>query len=392
MTVDISVDKVFEEDDLFTKITYMRVGSDKKFPVLPSINLAQGVKSVTLKNLKTTVIVENYIKLELSELRKMNEDGEKQKQFIRDEIKISEENPSFIVIKLLIKDNDQINDNDIKYLCALLMHPHNTLVIPPLVYYYKLSNKNRVSIQNPLELDKYIKFTSNFLKRLTENYKVTETALTIPTNISNDKIKALTDEYKNIKTQIAFIDLHGGTAMDIYTQLNSMIKTPSKKEELYNLEQKNGENYLLYGFDSKPYGSPKDIAPAKNVLQYTYGISAFGPRYTLPKMKFPKGPRKPYIPRVYYEEEYAFVKPHYADYKKITKGVDDWVSTVLPDAKDASTNRTYMLNYNVNMIIDSAKEIYQNAEEKNLGKFLGKKKAIEKYVSQIKRFNHKFNV
>ena len=122
--IAIDIKEIYNQDDLFSKVAELKIGSSGAFKVLPAA--ASKVRPITVQNIKDKLIVENYITITLTELRDMDSDHEKQESFIKNKVRVSTNYP-FIALKLLIKKGEKVETNDVEYLVDLLKSPLNTL-------------------------------------------------------------------------------------------------------------------------------------------------------------------------------------------------------------------------------------------------------------------------
>ncbi len=379
--IEIDIKEIYNEDDLFSKVAEMKIGSTDTFNVLPAAS--SKIRPDTIEKVKEKILVENYITITLADLREMDSDHKKQETFIKNKVKVSSNYP-FIALKLLIKKGEKIESNDVEYMVDLLKSPLNIFIASPLIYYYWQGKKGRIVVGDQIPMDTYLGVIDTFLKRLKEGHKIDECAMTVPANVARASVKLLLDKYKDMKTQIALIDLNGKTAINIYPIINALTVGATGKAKEYTLPEKNGEDYMLYAFDAVPYNfSSKGIMPAKDILQYAMGFSSFGPRHTI---KFNiEGPPPPDNPKVYEPKRYTYLNNKHTDYAGEIKKLDDWINTNFGKGEHKRSN--YVKDYNFTKQVGSANEILESVREKELGKVLQKKTDIAEYLEIIKRYN-----
>lgn len=379
--IGIDIKEIYNEDDLFSKVAEMKIGSSETFNVLPAAG--SKIRPNTIEKIKDKLIVENYITITLTELRDMDSDHKKQEKFIKNKVKVASNYP-FIALKLLIKKGEKIEANDVEYMVDLLKSPLNIFVAPPLIYYYWSGKKSRVVVGEQIPIDTYLEVIDTFLKRLREGHKIDECALTVPANVARSSVKVLLDKYKDMKTQIALIDLNGKTAINIYPIINALTVGATGKVKEYTLPEKNGEDYMLYAFDGVPYNfSSKGIMPAKDILQYAMGFSSYGPRHTI---KFNiEGPPPPDNPKVYEPKKYTYLNNKHTEYTAEIKKLDEWINTNFGEGEYKRSS--YVKDYNFTKQVGTANEILKSVKEKELGHVLEKKLDIQEYLEIIKRYN-----
>ena len=389
--ITINIKNVYNQDDLFSKIAELKIGSSETFKLLPAA--PSKIKSNTIRSINDKLIVENYITLTLAELRSMDSDSEKQGNFIKNKVKVLANYP-FIILKLLVKKDDIIKTNDVEYLVDLLKSPLNTFIVTPLIYYYWESKKGTNVVGKPIPLDTYLLIIDTFLKRMKDGYNIDECAIAVPSNASRSSIGMLLQKYKDIKTQIAVIDLNGKTAINIYPLINALTVVATLNKKDYTLPEKNGEDYILYAFDSVPYNfSSRGEMPAKDILQYAMGFGSFGPRHTIKfsveQQLVDSGKRETYKPKdnpkLYEPNSYTYFNDKSTKYNSEIKKLEDWEITTF--GKGHYKRSSYAKDYNFIKLTDSANEIFSGVKESTLNNVLNEKKNILNYLRIIKSYN-----
>ena len=71
-----------------------------------------------------------------------------------------------------------------------------------------------------------------------DGYNIDECAIAVPSNASRSSIGMLLQKYKDIKTQIAVIDLNGKTAINIYPLINALTVVATLNKKDYTLPEK----------------------------------------------------------------------------------------------------------------------------------------------------------
>lgn len=386
ISIDVDIGNTYEQNNLFAKVVKLRFGSGPTFQLLPALNLSQ-IKTVTYDKLaeKThgTLLVENYTRLTLDDLRKMDSDFYTQQEFTRNNLKTRGKDKAFWMIKLIIRKNQDIKSADIGYLLTLMFSPVNNLVIPPVVYYYTHTEKGEIKELEPLPMPKYLEFIKEFLAGVSS--RKTGCALTIPYGISNSEIPALLDTYKDIETKVAVSDFHGYAFRTVYQSYQAVVHGVSGSKKSYSLREKNGEDYFVYAFDSKPYFGIGTALPSQNLLQYLKDINSFGPRHTNEKRskevieKFKKlHPNYKYIPKIYSKEEFSYLKPKDKKYASVLDDCSKWVKKELGRTGDLN----YRKDFEMVGLVESVSEIYSNVED--IEKHLSSKGRFSKNIDSLK--------
>jgi hypothetical protein len=380
----IVINGIYEENGFKVKAADLRVGSSVRLPTLPSVNIKK-IKSKTVDAIKEKVLIENNAVLTLKHLREMDSNQIEQSKFIKDKLKNYADNPSFLSIQLLIEDSDKINDLDIDDLIALLNSPYNSLLVPPLIYHYKkvsftrevdgkVIRSERDQPTAPADLPTYFEFLNKFITKAKSQYGIKKTVMSVPTNISHSGVSTLLDNYKELDTPIALIDLHGKTPKSLGPQINSLTKK-SGKDNQNTLNDKHGENFVLYAFDAMPYTSHQPIAPSQAALYSLLNINLFGPRHTVRVTDR----NKDYKPRLFTGKEYSYANDKYAGYKEVVRNCTDWSQSIFEDSK------LRVDDYTAYSVINAVKEIRGLAKNNEIEEKIKNKSSFYKAVDFLKK-------
>lgn len=377
--VEIKVDEI-KDEKLDRRIAELRVGSSNTFQFLPAINLKK-VKSSTVDAIGATVS-ENYVAITLKRLREMDSDTYEQEKFLKNNIKRNYTLNSFIVIKLLINQDDVIEKQDVEYLISLLSTVHNFVFITPLVYNYKhiesirKLNGKEIRIENdipttPINSEKYLQFAKLFIDGVKS---VTNTVcLTLQKTFTNKKTEELVKLYNDVKVPFALIDLKAGIVENVEPQLNTLKRLLNKKE--------GNEGYALYSFDMKPSRLHKkdNFASSRGLLYSLFGFSSFGPLHTVTVGPMDKPPKI----KIYNQKEYGYVYKENPQFRITDENYNKWVSSLKIEDNNKSNKYRFLREYEYSGIIKSASEIFnKNLRTKEL---LNDKTIFSKDVEIIKR-------
>ena len=359
---DIIVEDIYEQNGFKIKTADLRIGSSIRLPTLLSINIKKTM-SKTIDEIKEKVLIENNAMLTLKHLREMDSNQLEQNKFIKEKLKNYGDNPSFLVIQLLVEESDIINDSDIDYLLALLNSPYNSLLVPPLVYHYKISYKTgnqnvrteRYQPTTPIDMVLYFRFLNKFIEKARAQYGIKETVMSVPTNISHSSIGNLLDIYKDLDTPIGLVDLHGKTPKSLGPQINSLTKK-SDNGGKNTLKDKNDEDFVLYAFDAMTYTSHQPLAPSQAALYSLLNINLFGPRHTVRV----RDENKEFKPRLFASKEYSYANDKYNEYKKLVDDCKSWSQNLFGDTKLRTGD------YTIYRLINAVKEIHELAKEREI--------------------------
>ena len=388
-SLDIELNNEYRENGNYYRLTKFRVGSGQFQYPLPALDNSGRIHSAIRQGHEYYPIIENYVKLTLDDLMEKQSNRDKQREFVNRNMVSQENGNLFTFFKILLRDDESITDEHIRYINNLLSSPDNSLVITPLLYRYHYSKTKRIVIDAPVGIDTYFDFAKKFLEIVGDERD--EVGLTLPSNIPMSPIPALLKLYRNFKTQFAVIDEAGKTNNDMYLQLRALIGFGDKNS--YNLIQKHDENFMLYSLDAKPYRGRKDSVPATNILQYDNGIGAYGPRHTV-KMKnddnspTQKGSNKTILPKIYNNTDYSYVKAEREDVRNnfLSFLENHDVNTSIPYEKLV---KNYKRDYDLMGQIDSTNELNRLVIENELDKTLTNIPAIADEVKRMKKNNKK---
>ncbi|MBX8636168.1 MAG: hypothetical protein KIS30_04150 [Thermoplasmata archaeon] len=391
--VDVGLVEEYREDGLHLRKTELRLKSGSHFEVHPAVNPSK-VKRRTLDLLGNEAIFENSVNITLDKLRKIDNDADAQREFIKRELRIGRyDNFSLNIINLLVKTTDKIENQDIEYLRALIdLYSLYTIPVPPVVYYYETKTftrivgatsrqLTRVYKTTPLPFGDYLNFMKRFLKSTTSSNIGNVLAMTVPCNLPHAKVSEFASVYKDFNTPIVISDGHGQEQLTVLPQINSLLYS----KDISSVTQRQGEAFILYGYDSaksKMNRSAGEIATAKNVLQHFYRFSSFGPRYTFPKMRINNKPGAPNPqPRIYYREELGYAKRNYKD---ALARIQNWISENSFSADAAtSTYSNYVKDYEAVKLTETSREIYSHVEKKELEKII-QRGTLKDEISSVK--------
>lgn len=381
--VDVKLIEEYREDGLRARKMGLRVKSGGYFQVHPSVNPSK-VKQKTRELLGNETIYENSVKITIDKLRKIDNDADAQRDFIKKEMRVGRfDNFSVNIINLLIKQDDKIESRDIEYLRALIdLYSYYTIPVTPVVYYYETKTYMRKASPTPKQMtriykttaipfDEYLEFTKSFLKGTSSSSHIGDVlAMTVPCNLPHSKVSEFASAYKDFNTPLVISDGHGQEQLTMFPQIDALLCG----KDIPNVAQRQGDAFALYGYDSaksKMNRSAGEITTAKNVLMHFYKFSSFGPRYTFPKMKIPNSQGTPNPqPRIYYKQEHGYAKKNY---KNALAELQGWVQKngIAPwGAPQPIEYSNYVKDLEVVKLKETAQEIYSNLDKASLDKLI----------------------
>lgn len=392
ISIKIKNDYVSEKG-LQHRIASLKVGSDLSLQAKPAVRTDPLLKASRDK-IGQAYITERLVKLTVDDLNRIDSDPFLQKEFIEGNM-IGKENSglSFNVVKVMLKQDQKLSEDQIRYLTNIFtLYSYKGISVVPLVYYYEVGQRSRQTqggkityplneVLKPLEFNRYLEFVKGFLKEVKERKYTDQVVMSIPALLPHNKITDFLDLYKDIETPIAMQDAMGKEQIAFMDNIRDI-----QNGKGYSLEQKNNENYMLYGFDSKKVsfgGRPSDINPAKNIEQLLYGFSSFGAQYTWQKMRLEddKNNRK-FKPnsRIYVSNEMGYAKK---DYKTALGDIQKWIQENLPNKPIESYSR-YVKDYEAFKLIESSDILDESANENTLDKTV-ESSSLKGDVERIKR-------
>lgn len=384
--IEIKIENVYNQNDLYTKLANIKIGSGNFIPLYPAAN-PKGVRSNTLKLIKVPIPLENYVKITLDKLREMDSDKQKQSDFITEKFVMHPGSICFFVTKLLVKESQKITDKDIDYLVDLLNFHSNDIMVPPLVYHYyntKPSPRFKSGLDQPtigIDTGSYLSFLKTFLEK-SKQRNINSFALTLPNNFPHDKLDDLLNVYKDYDTKIVLIDAKGGKAAMMEPNIS---KITSSKEKGYTLPQKNGEKFVLYSFDCLPFTAHRqELAPGENVLQYLSAFNSFGPRHTV-HIVSNDGPEHP--PRLYKEEELSYVRHDSKSYAGEKNDLSAWVTKNYGKVSDIFA---FKRDYEVARLSSTVDKMYKNIQNTSFWQGILKKPSLSDVLKRIQSTNKKY--
>lgn len=381
---NIVIEDIYEANGFKVKTANLRVGSSITIPTLPSVDIKK-IKSKTIDAIGNKVLIENNATLTLKNLRKMDSDQNEQNKFIKEKLRNYGNNPAFLIIRLLIDKGEVINEQDIDYLLALLNSPYNSLIVPPLVYYYKTVsfpkeiNGRTIKIERdqltlPMGMAHYISFLNKFIQKATTQYDIKKMVMTIPTNISHIDVNNLLHEYRDLETPIGLLDLHGRTPKSLGPQINELTKKSSTANQ-NTLRDKHDENFVLYAFDAITYTSHQPLAPSQAVMYSLLNINLFGPRHTVRVHDQPKDYKK----RIFASNEYSYANEKCAEYQKLTTECGAWSQKIFANATPQIDD------YTIYKLINTIKDVHELAKNNEIETAIKKKPEFYRDIDFLRK-------
>jgi hypothetical protein len=227
------------------------------------------------------LINESYVKLDLKKLRSIDSDPDEQQRFISSKTKFLDKNMmNIFMIELELYKDDILDDQDYKYLHALLSWSKNDLYVMPKLKFIDSVGDKRIEI--------YDDFVKQMLscKERASNSSI-NVGVMIPNYYSRRCVSDLFNIYKRAGEDPDFVSLDFaakrvddssriGVAEEIRDHFSQRTDGNTKKDE--------AKRYFLYGFNVKPYnrGEP-ELATAFDFQTVNCSFNSIGPMHSIQK-------------------------------------------------------------------------------------------------------------
>ena len=388
-----SVNDLVTDKGLHFKGATFGISSNLSFEVKPAIRTDNLLK-VTKDKIGPAHITEHLVKLTLDKLDEIDSKPGLQQDFIEENmVEKTSSGLALNVVKVLLRKDQMVTDTQVKYLSNIFtLYSYKGISVVPLLYHYETRIRSRVvkggkstfpvnEVLEPVDYETYYEFVKGFINEVKERKYTDQLVMSLPARLKHSKIPDYLELYKDIETPIIMQDGMGREQIAFQDNIREVINGKG-----YSMAQKNGEKFILYGFDSKKVsfgGRPTAINPAKNVEQLLYGYSTFGAQYTWPKMKIEQKPEnKGFKPsgRIYLSDEMGYAKK---DYKTAQTDIELWIEKNVPKGigKDY---RNYAKNYEAFKLIESFEILNQGAKEGNLDSVISKT-SLENDLERIRK-------
>lgn len=370
MTVSAKLRDECREDNLICRIVEL-ASQRKKHSILgPSLSSKAPLK--ILNGAMRKELQEIFIRVGLDELREIDGDKTKQDTFISNHFRMHEsESLTFTVLKILIPGEMSLRSEDVDYVYDLLQFPGNDFVTTPILY---RNSQERPMVENPCP-EEYFSFLHMY-SRLLKRDSINTIGFLVPSYVSGRKVDDAFAKMKDFDTPFIGYDFHGRRAFTSYPDISRLRRLCNEKE---------GENYFLYSFDSKGYRQGSQNSPAEDALELTYGISSFGPRHYNPPRRIPATPPDVTVPPRLVDKE-SFV---YSRDSSSAASVEftDWANAHDVDLSSQSSQYAYSKWFNNLSLHDMSRNMERSVIDGNLTSLLTGKTMISGVVKSIMKKN-----
>ncbi len=382
------------EDDLIGRLCTISVGSKSAagYQIVRS-GRASLIEREAHSELKSSQrMSEYYIKIGLNQLREIDSNREKMKEFLGSRLpKIKKlESINVIIVRLDLQVGDRLDVKDIEYLWLMLQMSGNDLIVPPFV-----------SIPRESEFDKdtYFRFLDSFLE-MSKSYQPERIVCGVPCQIQRRAIGDLMEKYMDLGTQVYVVDFGGSKP---FTPDNEII-IGDVLIQASKIEAETGQDSFFYGLDVKPHKQGSEDLVAENQVLAAAGFNAVGPRHTV-------GPIKPEViaklierfpspidrKRVFSSRDYGY---HRISEPSVLKDFEGYVSRVKTIAGDVDllelrkpSNGALVdrlsRGYSFTLLGREAKLLDESVNERSLKPFLESKVLPALLIPNIQRLKRK---
>jgi len=223
-------------------------------------------------------INESYMKLDLRTLREIDSDPDKQSKFISNKTKFLDKNMmNVFIIELELYKDDVLEEQDYRYLHALLSWNKNDLyVMPKLRFMDSLGSKRT---------ETYDDFVKQMLScKETSSSSSLNIGVMIPNYYSRRCVQDLFKIYEKAGEDPDFVSLDfAAKKVDDMSRIGvaEEVRTHFLARAGGNIKSKEAMRYFLYGFSAKPYnrGEP-DIATAYDFQTVNCSFNSIGPMHS----------------------------------------------------------------------------------------------------------------
>lgn len=386
MSFEIRLSDLYRESDNYYRITEFRTGSGSFQPVSLALDNSKPLHSRFRSSVPDYALTESYAKITTNKLREIDGNRELQRKFVLENLIANQGNHLIVFLKVLLEQEERLNSSFVTHLIDILSAPENNIIIPPLLYNFRISQTGRLIPTLPVDTDIYMDFLRELLSALSSQ-GVNQVGINIPTNIPKSQVSTILELYKDFDTPLAALDANGKTNVDQF--LIQRVLLGIGRESSHNLQEKQGENYILYSFDSKPYRGRGDIVPAMNILQLDNGFSTFGSRHTVKMRPLPPPPPGEEIPtRFVFPAEYSYAR---STVPEAVEPFQQWKESNHIQDEDSITSqiKRYKRDYEYLSIGHSIEHMTDLAKEGTLDKELTSHQFIQRAFGQIKKNNRR---
>jgi len=285
------------------------------------------------------LINEIYVRLDLATLRRLDNDREEQKKYLRNYLK-HVNNPNLMnifFVKLIIRENEKLEEQDISYLNDILLSFQNDIyVVPILEFEGEIGKPKRVEIYN------------NFVRNILEKKNQTvpgelRVAMSIPTFYPRRKLNTLFSLFKKENKEPTFVVID--FANQRFTDPTMIGIIPYIHRHFI---EENNEKYYIYALNVKPYKKGEATPPAEDIPLVTSGLNAFGSNYRSTWVKIPEPKSWDNLSKIFWpEEQYRYYPLSEADKRRV---LVEWLGAALKKPVKLNIDprvNTYIKQYNV---------------------------------------------
>lgn len=328
------------QDFAFMRLAELRVFAKKVCDFVRAVdkNVRKPVLEDVTKNRQ--LINEIYIRLDLGILKKIDNDPELQKEFIQRNTRFLEEKAllNIFFIKIILKEGEELDKNDISYLNDLLLYQLNDIYIVPLIEF-------RGEISKPKRIEIYNKFVKDILEE--KNSTVAgelRVGISIPSYYPRRKLEDLFSIYEKENKEPTFI------VIDYAYQRPSDASKIGIIPRVNNYFLKEGnEKYFIYGFNVKPYKKGEESPIAEDIFLMEAGFNAVGGAYRHLQVyrRFPPPQGWEHINKIFSAEEYRYYPLVKREYRReLEKKIGKLLNKDIKLEKVSGTANIYVKQYN----------------------------------------------
>ncbi len=266
-----------DESEAFVRVAELSAGNHSYGTLSKSLSPQYSLIS---QQISIKAINEIYLFMNLSKLRELDDDSDKQEAFIRTKAKdLSGDHINIVFVNIFLNNGDTLTQIDIGYVNDLLMWSENDIyVVPALSFSDNFSREDRVEL--------YESFVNDLLtmKNSTVSGKLT-VGMTIPTFYSRPMLESLYKLYEGEKDAPSFVAMDFG---------NNRISSPTVQQKVsYThrlFKQQREEKYFLYGLRVKDRRRGPAPTDAEDLGALLAGIGAIGRSRRYSRVRMPPIP------------------------------------------------------------------------------------------------------
>jgi len=315
-----------------------------------------------------SLINEIYIRIDLDTLRKIDNDPDAQKKFIQNNVHFLDcaDLINIFFLKIVIKEKEKLNDQDIEYINSLLLYQLNDIYVVPILEF-------EGEIDKPTRVLMYNEFVEKLLEAkntVNPNLKV---GISVPSYYPRRKIDILFSLYGEENKEPTFV------AVDFAYQRAT---DPSRMGILPTINSyflKDGNyNYFIYGFNVKPYKKGERLPLSEEFMLIESGFNAVGTAYRNTDVRVVITPRSwDHLNKIFNEDDYRY---HPLSEEDKRQHLEEWLQEFLKfdvnlNSVRSTVNR-YVRQYNFYTLNEEfahiSKAIWNSELDELTNRLLGK--------------------